>query len=85
MDDLENPREYIVPLVGERATELFSRAVTGGDLGSPELTEAEQLLVDWGRVLGGAPGEIDHARVESSFNPQLREALVEYAAGLSAK
>ena len=41
------------------------------------------LLVDWGRTLGGAPGEVDHSRVEASFNPQLREALVEFAAGLT--
>lgn len=82
-DDLDNPREYIIPLIGERATQLFSQAVSGTDIGSPQLTEVEQLLVDWGRILGGAPGEVDHSRVEASFNPHLREALVELAARLT--
>ena len=55
---------------------------SGDDPLDPQVTEAERLLIDWGRVLGSggradAP-ELD-ARVAETFQPRLRELLDGYA------
>jgi len=59
----------------------------GEDPDNPDVTEAEQLLIDWGRLIATTPGEITtnfYARLESTFNPQLRLLLVAYASQLVA-
>lgn len=54
----------------------------GEDLEHPEVTETEQLLIDWGRIIArdphGVPDEM-YARLESTFNPKLRTLLVAFA------
>ena len=54
----------------------------GDDPLDPQVTEAEHLLIDWGRRLGAeatADPELDH-RVADTFQPRLRQLLQEYAA-----
>lgn len=54
----------------------------GEDLEHPQVTETEQLLIDWGRLIArdphGIPDEM-YARLESTFNPKLRTLLVAFA------
>ena len=54
----------------------------GDDLDAPQVTETEQLLIDWGRLLvrdpHGIPDEM-YARLETTFNPKLRTLLVAFA------
>jgi len=62
--------------------------VAGGtDVDNPQVTEAEQLLIDWGRLIATAPGQIPdavYARLQLAFNPKLRIMLVAYAGQLVA-
>ena len=55
----------------------------GEDPDNPQVTEAEQLLIDWGRWIvrdpGGIPDEF-YGRLEEAFNPQLRVLLLAFAA-----
>lgn len=56
---------------------------SGENVDDPQVTEAEQLLMDWGRLIARAPHEIPeemYARLETSFNPKLRLILVAFAA-----
>ena len=59
----------------------------GEDADSPQVTEAEQLLIDWARLIAteptGIPGEFA-ARVEQTFAPPLRALLIAFAAHLIA-
>lgn len=61
---------------------------SGDDPLDPQVTEAERLLIDWGRLLG-AHRESDEpavsARVGETFQPRLRELLVEYAATIRGR
>jgi hypothetical protein len=54
----------------------------GDDPDNPQVTETEQLLIDWGRLIArdphGVPDEM-YARLESTFNPKLRTLLVAFA------
>lgn len=56
---------------------------SGTDVDSPEVTESEGLLIRWGRFFArdaeGIPADVQ-AEFERSFNPQLREKLVRFAA-----
>jgi len=54
----------------------------GEDPDNPDVTEAEQLLIDFGRLIALTPREIPaefYARLEATFNPQLRVLLVAFA------
>lgn len=54
----------------------------GEDPDNPQVTEAEQLLIDWGRLIASTPGSIPdefYARLERAFNPQLRVLLLAFA------
>jgi hypothetical protein len=61
--------------------ELLSES--GTDVDSPEVTEAEGLLIRWGRLFArdaeGIPADVQ-SQFEAAFNPQLREKLVQFAA-----
>lgn len=62
----------------------FRRVLTesGDDPDNPEVTETEQLLLDWGRMLAANPGGIAaefRARLEEAFTPKLRLMLVAFA------
>lgn len=53
----------------------------GDDPDAPQVTETEQLLIDWGRAIGSGPA-VDAAltgRVEAAFQPRLRLLLTAYA------
>ncbi|HLU63952.1 MAG TPA: hypothetical protein VKY66_05430 [Protaetiibacter sp.] len=55
---------------------------SGDDPDNPEVTETERLLLDWGRMLARAPGEVPAeflARLEEAFSPKLRIMLVAFA------
>jgi hypothetical protein len=56
---------------------------SGTDVDSPEVTESEGLLIRWGRLFArdseGIPADVQ-AEFERTFNPQLRELLVQFAA-----
>ena len=82
MSDPLPARDAVVPYIGERATDLFSRAVLGGDVGEPELTEAERLLIVWGSSIGGANVSIDDAALENTFSAPLRASLLALAVEL---
>ena len=59
----------------------------GTDVDNPQVTEAEQLLIDWGRLIATAPQQIPDAvysRLQLAFNPKLRIMLVAYAGQLVA-
>lgn len=59
----------------------------GEDPDNPQVTEAEQLLIDWGRLIASAPGSIPdelYGRVEKAFTPQLRVLLVAFAGQMIA-
>jgi hypothetical protein len=58
---------------------------SGNDLAHPEVTETEQLLIDWAALLAVDPGAIDgdmSARLDETFKPELRASLEEFAASL---
>jgi hypothetical protein len=55
---------------------------SGDDPDSPEVTETERLLLDWGRMLATAPHDVPadfRARLEQAFSPKLRLMLVAFA------
>lgn len=56
---------------------------SGTDVDVPDVTEAEALLLRWGRLFArdaeGIPADVE-ADFERTFNPQLRKNLVEFAA-----
>lgn len=59
----------------------------GEDPDNPQVTEAEQLLIDWGRWIArdpaGIPDEFS-ARLEAAFSPQLRVLLLAFAGQMIA-
>lgn len=79
--------------IGERALGLVAYALTGSagdrepllaaeeDPDSPQVTEAEQLLIDWARLRGRGQQLTDAAahRFESTFTPATRALLESFA------
>src|SRR6187431_3316656 len=69
---------------------LFFRKIlvdSGENVDDPQVTEAEQLLMDWGRLIASAPHDIPdemYARLEKSFNPKLRLILLAFAGQMVA-
>jgi len=60
---------------------------SGENVDSPQVTETEQLLMDWGRLIARNPGGIPDdmfARLEAAFNPKLRVILVAFAGQMVA-
>jgi hypothetical protein len=56
---------------------------SGENVDNPQVTESEQLLVDWGRLIARAPNDIPediYERLTRTFNPRLRLILVSFAA-----
>lgn len=54
----------------------------GDDPDTPQVTEAERLLIDWGRAVGAAPGAVPDelvVRAEATFKPGTRVVLVGFA------
>ena len=59
----------------------------GEDPDNPQVTEAEQLLIDWGRQIASNPAGISddfYAKLEAAFNPQLRVLLLAFAGQMVA-
>jgi hypothetical protein len=56
---------------------------SGTDVDAPDVTEAEGLLIRWGRLVAsdadGIPADVRDA-FERAFTPQLRELLTKFAA-----
>jgi hypothetical protein len=99
-------KDELVPCIGERATSLFSYAISeendclicsvffrkilidsGEDVDNPQVTETEQLLMDWGRLIARAPHDIPdemYARLSKAFNPKLRIILIAFAGQMVA-
>ena len=69
---------------------VFFRKVlidSGEDVDDPQVTEAEQLLMDWGRLIARSPHDIPdelYARLEATFQPRLRLILVAFAGQMVA-
>ena len=60
---------------------------SGENVDDPQVTPAEQLLMDWGRLIARSPGEIPdsmYAQLEQTFNPKLRLILVAFAGQMVA-
>ena len=60
---------------------------SGEDVDNPQVTETEQLLMDWGKLIAKAPHDIPHemyARLESAFTPYLRLILLSFAGQMVA-
>lgn len=54
----------------------------GDDPDAPQVTEAEALLLEWGRAVGADPSRVPDdliARVEQTFKPSTRAVLAGYA------
>jgi hypothetical protein len=59
----------------------------GDDPDHPQVTETEQLLIDWGVLIATDPAGIPDAftaRLEAAFSPQLRVQLVAFAGQMVA-
>jgi hypothetical protein len=59
----------------------------GDDPDAPQVTEAERLLIDWGRAVGADPAAIPAelvARAEATFRPSTRVVLAGFAGLMSA-
>ncbi|MCU1439831.1 MAG: hypothetical protein JWP85_828 [Rhodoglobus sp.] len=75
---------------GSLVCSVFFRRIlidNGEDPDNPQVTEAEQLLIDWGRLIARSPSAIPAAvyeRLEATFNPQLRVLLVAFAGQMIA-
>src|SRR6185312_14039512 len=55
---------------------------SGENPDDPQVTEVEQLLIDWGRAIARDPAAIPDdmvARLEQAFHPELRVILVAFA------
>ena len=55
---------------------------SGDDPDNPQVTETEQLLLEWGRMIATDPNNIPAefcARLEQAFSPKLRLILVAFA------
>ena len=59
----------------------------GDDPDHPQVTETEQLIIDWGRFIVSSPRDIPqafYARLEAAFSPGRRLALLSFAARVVA-
>ncbi len=59
----------------------------GEDPDNPQVTETEQLLIDWGRLIASNPAGISdefYGRLEKAFSPQLRVLLLAFAGQMVA-
>jgi len=68
----------------EKASADLRRALieSGENPDAPQVTEAEQLLIDWGRLIADPEREVPAgmaSRLEAAFNPALRELLTAFA------
>jgi hypothetical protein len=55
---------------------------SGENVDNPQVTESEQLLMDWGRLIAQSPNAIPdemYERLVKAFNPRLRLILVAFA------
>ena len=93
-------RESLAPFVGERIVGLLAYTVSHGscaefyrarlaadDATDPQLTEAEQLLLDWAKVIALDPASVPpslSSRLEATFSPETRALLVAYMAQVIA-
>jgi hypothetical protein len=71
---------YVAPY----PTEFFRRELelSGDDPLDPQVTEAERLLIDWGRGLGAGAASVAPeltAQIEATFQPRLRFLLTAFA------
>jgi hypothetical protein len=60
---------------------------SGDDPDQPQVTEAERLLLDWGRAVGTDPDAVPAdlvARVQATFQPKVRVALAGFAGLMTA-
>ncbi|HEV7740916.1 MAG TPA: hypothetical protein VGO65_00715 [Pseudolysinimonas sp.] len=60
---------------------------SGDDPDNPTVTETEQLLLEWGRLIATSPTQIPdefYARLEAAFSPTLRVLLVAFAGQMVA-
>ena len=60
---------------------------SGEDVDNPQVTETEQLLMDWGRLIAKAPHDIPvemYERLERAFTPYLRLILLSFAGQMVA-
>lgn len=69
---------------GAEPAAYFRRVLveSGDDPDAPVVTETEQLLLAWGRLIASTPHAIPadvSARVEAAFSPALRMLLVAFA------
>ena len=61
---------------------MYSPGTLYDDTDTPQFTETEQLLIDWGRLIaGGRAGipSVTEARLDTAFNPEHRESLLAFA------
>ena len=75
---------------GSAVTTRYFRNIltaTGDDPDHPQVTETEQLIIDWGRLIVSSPRDIPeafYARLEGAFTPERRLALLSFAARVVA-
>ena len=75
---------------GSAVTARYFRDIltaAGDDPDHPQVTETEQLIIDWGRLIVSSPRDIPeafYARLESAFTPGRRLALLAFAARVVA-
>lgn len=73
----------------ENSSLFFRRSLvdSGDDPDAPEVTETEQLLVDWGRLIVASPHDIPeefYGRLEEAFSPERRLTLLAFAGQMVA-
>ena len=75
---------------GSAVTTRYFRDIliaAGDDPDHPQVTETEQLIIDWGRLIVSSPRDIPeafYARLEGAFTPGRRLALLSFAARVVA-
>ena len=77
--------EYGSPICAAYFREVLVNA--GEDIDNPQVTETEQLLIDWGRLIAKDPSGIPpefYSRLEKAFTPQLRVLLLAFAGQMVA-
>lgn len=70
-------REELAPFIGERVVALLEQTLAGELAETPDVTEAEALLLDWARSGGELDGN-SRDQFERTFTPRLRELLGEF-------
>ena len=75
---------------GSAVTTRYFRDIltaAGEDPDHPQVTETEQLIIDWGRLIASRPRDLPeafYARLEGAFTPGRRLALLSFAARVVA-